>query len=801
MFKFRYRAIQPTASASTPAPVDGCGHNAITLMNATHVVNFTSPGYPHGYATRLNCSWTVTSAHPDYHPILHFIDMDVEDSTDCVGDFVKVSGSKDVFNWKELTRVCNLNFRGLPWSQHSLEGTPNLKVEFFSDYYGNRTGFSALTALRCGGVFTEPNGVINSMNVTQLMYAPNDRLCMYNITVRPGRQIKFEFERLGLEKRGDTCSSYIVIKNGMDDTAPLLDNTGQICGVDPPILSPTSSRYAFVKFINNNPYNMNHFRLKYREIRPDCGGSYTLNEDFQSMVISTPNYPNIPNAHSECVWTFLAPAGESISISFMNKFDLYSGPCNREYVELRDGGTGRSIELATYCGFKLPPPVTTKSNMLRVKYFTDEDDPKSGFQANVTIAKCGGYIRNSAGFLKSPGYGVAGGYPAAMTCDYRIIGSTDSTIKIKFLKIDLPQSSNCSDVDHVAVYTIVPDIEDRNNETLIHHGTYCGNAEIPEITGNSNEILIRFQSFSSGSDHIGFRLKFNSSINQCGGEITAEAGEIISPGYPIRLNQQRACEWRITVPRGRRVVANLVDFDIGGNSGIFNPNRLTFYNGLIAYNRIKTISSSDQTEIIKSSDNTMLISFFVRTPSMNRGFKILFSSDEATICEGSLENDSGTIYSPLNQTSYVCEYRRQAPIDGLNTGTLLMEFKDVRAGTRFITKCNWVSSRIMVKWVASPRQDESTMLSMCGPNVEDSVVRTPFLDTVVDARHSVYGGDVNFTMNYWVNRCGGVFRGSLVITNPTSKPSSTNVVGCAWYVSHDEGITFHIQVRSTVFSR
>lgn len=790
LYKFSFKAVQPSKEAIVKT-VEGCGYNDIVLSNLTQVINITSPGYPFGYANSLNCTWVISSVRPDFHPTIHLIDVDLDESDNCVGDYLKISTSNDVATWNELSRVCNSNFRTTLRPQ-MFEGTPNLKLEFISDFHGNRTGFNSLVGLSCGGVLTDPNGVISSGNVTTIVMRPS-RTCIYQIKVRPGRQIKFEFDYLNLDKRDERCSSYMLIKNGLDETSPLLDNYGQICGTDPPTLNLTSGRYAYIKVVNNNLF-VNTYHLRYSEVRPDCGGSFTLTDDFSYFVINSPNYPNIPNPHMECIWLFIAPAGEAMTITFINKFDMLGGICLKEYIELRDGGTSRAEELGTYCGYKNPPQTTTKSNMLRVKYFTDTDDPKSGFQANVTLAKCGGLYRSNAGYIKSPGFGRKGSYPPNTVCDYRIEAQTQAIVSLKFLSIDLPARSNCSTVDHVSIYSVVSNQEDQSNETLLLHGHYCGTDDIPEISGNSNEILIRFETFGAIGEHVGFRIKFNSTVSQCGGEINAESGEIVSPGYPVRMHITRSCDWRITVPKGRRVVANIVDLDIGGEGGVFYTNRITFYNGLVTYNRIRSVSNSNRTEVVKSSDNTMLIVLFVRQPSMNRGFKILFTSNETTICDGSLDNDSGTIYSPMNQSSFACEYIRTRSIDTVNTGTLVFEFKDVLAGQRFINKCQWVSSKIIVRWDSSPRKDENIMLAMCGPNILDSTVRTPFMGTVIDARQSLYGGNINFTLNYWVNKCGGIIRGSAIISNPTTKPSSTNSVGCAWYIYHDEGITFHIQV-------
>ena len=54
----------------------------------------------------------------------------------------------------------------------------------------------------------------------------------------------------------------------------------------------------------------------------DCGGKYILTSGEESEEFSTPNYPNVPPPYSECIWTFMAPAGKRLSIHFVEAFDL-----------------------------------------------------------------------------------------------------------------------------------------------------------------------------------------------------------------------------------------------------------------------------------------------------------------------------------------------------------------------------------------------------------------------------------------------------------------------------------------------
>lgn len=115
--------------------------------------------------------------------------------------------------------------------------------------------------------------------------------------------------------------------------------------------------------------------------------------------------------------------------------DGYFFRCNLEYVELRDGGTELSDEIGRFCGAK---PSTQKSfgNMLYVKYYTNATDPKNGFKARVSLARCGGVLRLSRGILTSPGYPES--YESGIDCRWEIETDLSNQIIVNVMDLDLP---------------------------------------------------------------------------------------------------------------------------------------------------------------------------------------------------------------------------------------------------------------------------------------------------------------------------------------------------------------------------
>jgi CUB domain. len=56
-------------------------------------VEFTSPGYPEGYADMLHCEW-IFETTPGNHLGLTFSEMDLEQSDSCILDYVQVYRGK-----------------------------------------------------------------------------------------------------------------------------------------------------------------------------------------------------------------------------------------------------------------------------------------------------------------------------------------------------------------------------------------------------------------------------------------------------------------------------------------------------------------------------------------------------------------------------------------------------------------------------------------------------------------------------------------------------------------------------------
>lgn len=107
------------------------------------------------------------------------------------------------------------------------------------------------------------------------------------------------------------------------------------------------------------------------------------------------------------------------------------------------------------------------------------------------------------------------------------MGRPGSILNITFLSMDLPEAENCTDVDHIEIYSVTRTVsgEMSNSEVAIVCGTLLTVQD--SILTFSSSALIRFVTKSGNNLYGGFRLRFQSSSHMCGSQIQASTGTIL----------------------------------------------------------------------------------------------------------------------------------------------------------------------------------------------------------------------------------------------------------------------------------
>lgn len=359
------------------------------------------------------------------------------------------------------------------------------------------------------------------------------------------------------------------------------------------------------------------------------------------------------------------------------------------------------------------------------------------------------------------------------------------------MDLDLPDAENCSEVDHIIIYSLIRNAG--GNASLSEVTKLCGNSMPESILTFSSKALVRFVTKSSNNFYSGFRFMFQSSIDLCGARIEASTGIIQSPGYPIGQDASRYCEWLITVPKGRRVKVEVLDFDMKASSLIVvnsillasTTHRISFYNDFYFSSLITTLIGNNQTiESIHSSDNTMAISAYIRNSNVgHRGFKMRFTSNEPTICEGNLNANEGTFQTPENATRFYCEFKRQnhRPFNESqpNNGTLSIKmFEESLYNNRSTCTPN-LPTGVSVIFL---NNEKRTFYTKCPPKYQN--IASPYPSTKVLLISTTFH---KYRFPYKVHNCGGILTETMTRISSPILSSNYGELDCAWqYTSNTE---------------
>lgn len=773
-FKLKWEAQSPDTSAIA---MNKCNSSTIILRNDT--VRLTSPGYPGGYEPNLNCSWIIKTDDPTTHAVFSPVVIDLEETANCLADYVTVFTSSDLVNWEKNMTLCNDVNRKI------IHGTPHLMVQFYADHFINKTGFMGSLFKMCGGMLTDSSGTIRMSGSN---YRMMNSQCDWRIRVRNGRKIAFTFEEFELPNTDGSCSNFVSLKNGPDEFSPILGN-GTYCGPGmPQNINTTFSNTAFIRFSVRMFANVK-FTLRYEEVAMECGDEIVLSASRNSTIIHTPKYPNVPDAHSECTWNIWSKGGESLKIEFIDRFDLtISTDCQSEYVELRSGTTQYSNVLGRLCG-KRPDDMHTPGSTLQLKYFSDIPYPKNGFKARISLSGCDRIFGGNSGLVVSP---LELHVSPNTVCEYTIIVSPAYKMNLTFTDTCSDENYDCGQEKLFEVVSVYSSIH--GNETRISMGNYSQENFPTDMFIESNKAAIRFNASAISNRWFQLKFSFRAQFNNCGGTLTALSGEISSPGYPSARYRQKFCNWVVSVPKGRRIKVEILDLDLS-NQTLPSLHKLNFYNDIRPSVRITSVSGTTIPGPIYSTDNVMKITYFVINASIIRGFKLKYTSEEATICEGSLDDVSGMIENPKNISALFCTYERtdRPFFSDTNRGTISFRLQDTQLTTAYsnFVRCSPYQSRVRVTRPVAGMAIE--LARYCG-NITDITISSPFTTTSLEM--SVFDANDRYKVYYELDRCGEIFTSPFRIS-AADLPNKLGSLNCAWFYKSDVESDLSINYNGT----
>ncbi|KAL5234243.1 hypothetical protein ACI65C_001653 [Semiaphis heraclei] len=768
-------------------------------------VIITSPGYPYGYEPNLNVTWTIHS-EPHYHIEIEILDVDLypihSSSEFYFKDYFNIETvDPDTAN-KILLKKVFKNTNQI--TDKKIIGKNKVILTFISNKSLNGTGFKVQAKLKCGGALRGPTGVINLSNVTNHLLDSRRSYtldCSWNITVRPGRTISVKFITMKLLSCVD---SFVLLKNGFYEDSTLVGQ-GKYCNTSNiKTLSTTDNKLQVI--VNIMLHDI--IKIAFEETSINCGGQIYLNDVYNITQITSPSYPNIPPAHTECIWTVVATAGEQISVTIEDLvLDQEDIKCEKEYLEFRDGAARFSRLIDHICGNNLVKDIETTENFLYIKYFTDLSVPNNGFKLNVTIAKCGGTRRSLQGTISSPKY--PGSYESNMDCEYRIIVDFKHRIILNFnvvnMKRRFPKIGVVPDVWHnnetyddtLSIY----DVDPLNNTRVLLLTVFGSDLPPNPIKSSGQELVIKFKShISDGPFYLKntdakFLLTYDTEYNFCSQIYDVESGEINTPRYPSLNSGGLRCTYIITVPRGRMITAEVIKGKpIAQNcdsymlpENVLNEKLVVFQGGSLGLSACldPVINPSSMNYVYESTSNEMVI-YYMYAIGSQTGFQLKFSSNKPSICGGVIDASiNGEIELPIrNVNRFYCRW------DLTNTNGSIVIEADLKTN-KTKTVCPYDSLLLVTN------EDETIILKKYCPisNNNDKFIITsplPMAKLIVHADKKL----VNFTasLNYYINMCGGVLQGqTITITSPNYPNNYNQNRNCAWSVVLPDGENVYIR--------
>uniref|UniRef100_A0A4W4F6Q8 Cubilin n=1 Tax=Electrophorus electricus TaxID=8005 RepID=A0A4W4F6Q8_ELEEL len=759
-FLIEWTAIQNSGPLPT-IPPGACGG---ALMPEDTPRFLFSPGWPNPYEPNLECSWVIRS--PDSIVELNLLYMDIENQDTCLYDSLVIRDG-DTNMSPELARLCG---RELPGSLHSTGDAMFLR--FMSDGSISGSGFNASYSKGCGGLLHVDRGVLSSPHYPQ-NYKPNLD-CSWHVMVTPGYRVSVTFlSPFQVQGFGSGCSSgdYLELRNGPDGNAPSLH--GRLCGSNPPAVTQTTDNHLHVRFISDASNESNGFKLIFEAYSSACGGTIELNDGDPPGYITSPNYPSNYPQNIDCVWIILVPSGESVQLDFEDFFIEPNTGCYYDYLEVRDGASSNADLVAKLCGDMRPSTQHSRGSAMYLRFRTDHSITHKGFKAKYSIATCGGTYTGQNGIIRSPGYPDSN-YPDNSICEWYLEGPTGHYLTLSFTDFNLQSSTDCSD-DYVEIHEY--------NASGRFLGKHCGSSlPAPMDTGDSFA-YVKFVSDGSGNAN-GFRLSFEASVEECGGDLNAPSGTISSPNYPNLYPHNRLCRWRITVPQGRRVTLTFNDlrledhnscmFDYVINGLLSNAPRLERFCG--------SVPAGTQ---VKSSGNTMTVIFATDSSVSNGGFTADYSSDEAAVCGGILSTPGNFTSPDYGNGNYSnnqnCEWMIQNP-QHVNSSIIVL-IQDLHLEHH--QTCDWDYLEIRLGDV-----NGELLARFCGQNTPPVpiVVFTAQLWVHFLSDEAVV--DLGFKATYYFSDCGGAQSGEGgVISSPHYPEIYPSPSRCAWLLEAPEGHT------------
>ncbi|XP_067863171.1 cubilin [Heptranchias perlo] len=710
----------------------------------------TSPLYPKDYSNNQNCSWIIRAKKPFNHVTVSFTDFAIENRVaDCSADALQILDG-DNYGAPSVGRYCG---NTIPHPITSFSDA--LFVNFISNDVNSCKGFRATYAAStsaCGGTYHMETGAFNSPNYPD-MYPPNYE-CVWYIVSSPGNQIQLSFITFNITYSIHCVLDYLEIREG-NATGQLI---GRFCGSTLPAnYTSIMGHILWVKFVSDASLPGVGFRATFSHL---YGNEIVGTQGQITSPLWPRHYPHNGNYH----WTITVPAGNIIHARILElDIDALFG-CRFDKLIFYDGATVHARLIGKYCGFELPPAVSSSGSILTVEFISDSTLSGKGFLLEwyavqyivdptaiptVEPGSCGGVVvaGDSPTFLFSPGW--PNNYETDLVCAW-IIRAPQATVELNILALDIELSLSC-DYDKLV-------IKDGDNNLSPILATLCGR-ELPGPLRSTGDAM--FIQFTSDEEDIGGG--FNASYHKtCGGQLHADHGVITSPNYPHTYMPNLNCTWRVVVTSGFIIAIHFKQpFQVqGSDTDCTSGDYLELRNGLDESSPPLTTHggnghycSGNPPSPMRTTDNQLFVHFVSDGNNEGQGFKFTYDASNLG-CGGIVHADSGSFNSPNWPQNFPENSECTWKIIAHESKHLEITFDENFQIPDSTSDCGTSYVKI---WGGAAETDETLLATACG-NTPPGPVIAPA--NVVTARFQSKGSVGSGFSASFTNRCGANFTAS-----------------------------------------
>ncbi|XP_045485243.1 cubilin-like [Pieris rapae] len=751
--------------------------------------SFASPNYPLSYPLGTDCEWTLR-ASPGNSMYITFEAFNIVYSDRCNEDYLEIRENNG--GGRLLGAYC-----GETVPVNTTTGSV-IYIKFHSGYQNSGTGFLAHFGILHQNEITEKTqGEISSPLYPHTYNREGE--FSWRIIGKLTSSITLNIDELVIPKRGEICDSKLIIYDGYDEEAPILDT---VCGIirnEEKILN-TRSSLVYIRFIVTEPEIYSVFNLKWSQTQSYLTESGTLRRCGynESKVIAagavvnfhSPNYPEEYGEDLLCEWVFEATVGRHLQLNF-NDFKLEeTSACYADHVSIYSRNLKEDWKLVkeNLCLLENVKQGFELSQLLKVTFQTDASIAEKGFSASVK-SKCGGVISKESGTIEFSW--DERDFRNNIRCNWTIKVRPGRTVKINFEHFNITNDNECNQ------YVMI-----RNGESfespILGSGKFCGYShEVREsLLSSGNAIYV---SYVNNHHHISseittfetFKLRFEEENIECGSTSSIDSDHkwevISSPNYPSVPMPYSECVWVLTGPPGEKLRIDFIDrFDIDGRDDCKDES-IEVHDGASALAPTIGVYCGTKPGTVRTSSNALYIKYSTLLSEPRNGFKANISTD---VCGGTMIAESGEITSPgyphmlVMPTGSLCKWRIISPLKNV-IKFYMVDFNIPESGHDCQINVTVTESLPM-------NRTALTVMEFCSdtPPVSNTVVET----STNEASITFFMGDPSsytqisdykgFKMTFNSSRpsCGGKLTQSEGYLTTPGYPRSTSLRYCQWFI-------------------